>query len=496
MTQEARTVVVSPGWELGSRNADLPRPNSRPNVVRQEPAARTSRCEEWHGGNGTFRGPPLAKGNGNGRWWRKPPIPRHGLLHGDRMAVLTPRKVATYAGLLLIALELSDVAFVITVPRTASSHLLSFVLFFGLGGLLLWWGQKRPAPEATLPVPSAFWTVVAITLGVLLLVYGVFVGLVFSLVTSAGRAFLAFLEPWGLLGFGLIAYGGYRLAIGPARSAAAGRARALLSGILPESGVSPSRTEAGSTRDAELSALHQEVVVSVRDAYRETAPAIRALYWANYLTWTLAWVIFLGALTFGEFLAPPGSSNSVILALFLALAGLGVVEVGIGYPIRLRDLREADMRVSNGKVPDDWMLLWWVPYLFTARWILRTLGRWHRPPPETESSLLAASYSLLVYGRRLTRNARLWYLECFIILVLLGPFTAYVGLVVLGQRLAPAFGTAPLESLVALAGALLVLILAFAFLRWGYRRIDPLSERFATLESAEAELNREFWSRF
>lgn len=409
------------------------------------------------------------------------------------------RDAAIFVGVTLMALEFWDLAYVVWARVPFQNHLATLVVLLGGGGFLVWWGRRTPSPATPVPEPSPFWTVVAFSTGALLLAYGAAVGWILSLLFSPSRGFLAFLIPWGLSGLGLVAYGGARLAIAPRRAAAAGRARAALSGILPGP---PGESEGivRSEREASARRLRHDVVDLVQEAYAKSAPSIRAYYWTAFSAWLLVLgsiLVFL-ALTpgLGALGFPGPAGQGAGWALLVAAVAASTVEIGVGVPARARALADAGRSIAEGQAPDDWMLLWWVPELFTARLILRFLGRREAPKVVADGGALGTSLSLLSFGRRLVRFARLWHLLRFLVLLVIGPLAAFAGLLVLGHLINPAPSGTTASLAVAWGVALGVLVLDFLLLYRGFRRLDPVSQRLDTLESAEAEVARAFWDRF
>ena len=373
-------------------------------------------------------------------------------------------------------------------------------LWFVLPGLLLvLWGVHSPrVPSVDDGSRSTFWTAVSITVGALFTLYGLFVGLVLAFLFGATRGLLAFLSPWGVIGLALIGYGVGRALTYARRPWAIRESRSVLASIrtgvaaAPASGVPP-------TPDiTDLQAIHGEIVRSVEAVYRVTSPAIRAAMYLWWLSWIVGTVYIAAAVVspFGVILPLLGFPSGAIplfadLAL-IPLLGLGLLEVGVGVPARLAELNRSASDLRAGKIPEVWHLVWWIPYVYTARLIYRAVARSSRTSPTNpESSVLESSYAILRFGRWLSYYARYWYTSIFIFLVVGGLAALLLGTLI-GIDLTHAGGGA----FVGLAALLVVLVGAFWYLYKRYSVLDSLSDRLAMLGAAEEELARAFWSRF
>jgi len=417
---------------------------------------------------------------------------------------LTVRTLALGAGGVLIALGLSNVIFAVAARKPLGPYLVGALPFLLIALGLVWWARTRRAASVPTQPPSVFWTVVALVVGALLVGYGLLNGLIVSIIFSPSDAIASALIPWGILGGVLVAYGAYRLVRAGALQGGARQGEAVLEGIVGPLPTPYAANSPGELETLRLVALHRELVETVGRTYRATAPAIRAWLWSWFGLWlvAVASVAILIAPTLGVSWQAPGAGPPAtvpipIAVAILAAVALGVVEVGIGVQVRLRDLRRAGPLLAVGRVPDSWMLAWGWPFTYIAR-LLRGFGpvRSERTEPDSEASDLATSFALLQFGRRLAGYARFWYTTVFLLLLILGSFSAFVIVSVVAIVGFHGSVIAPYGAFLAFGSVLAVVLGAFGYLYHRYRVLDPIVERLGRLEEAELALERAFWSRF
>jgi hypothetical protein len=407
---------------------------------------------------------------------------------------------ASVLGALLIALGAENIVYALSTQPLSQlgSYVAGAAIPAILGALLLWWGLRRPSPESANAPPSTFGTAAALAVGALLLLLGTFLGLIFALALGAAEGLQVAFIPWDTAGLVLVTYGIRRATSSAPRTRAATEARAILERVRsPSAGPGPLPAPPGVDRSSLLK-MQGEILTTVRQAYRSTAPTIRLSLYAWLVLWTLfvAQALAYAANAFGvglPFLGlPPHRFPLAYGVEALVFAGLGVLEVGVGVPARLRALARVEADLVAGRVPEFWVLIWWLPFVYTAHLLWGLVrGTPAAAPAPTESSVLATSYSLLRFGRGLATYARAWYTSIFVVL-LLAAFPVFLVGDVLGITLAGGPAGAGLGWVAALA----VLVVAFAYLYRRYRTLDPLAQRLAVLGVADAELDRAFWAQF
>jgi hypothetical protein len=408
------------------------------------------------------------------------------------------RRVGGVLGGILIAFGLLDILYAAWVGPPLGPYISGASLFLIPGVLLLWWGFRRPSSEAATAVPSYFWTVVAIVVGVLLILFGALTGLVIALVLGASQGLEAAVIPWGIAGLALLAYGAVRAASSTRSARAASEARAILKRIQPLE-ASPGAVPTASRFDqSSLLKMQHEIADTVRKAYQATSPAIRRCLYAWLVTWILivAQALVYASNAFGvglPFLGlPPHTIPLAYAIVAIVVAGIGVLEVGIGVPARLGELAKAKLDLSTGRTPESWELIWWFPFVYAAHLLSTRIRRYPSAAPAPgESSILATSYSFLKFGRWLGLYARFWYTSVFL-LILTCAFPVFLAGDLVGITLAQG----PAGAAAGWVAALAVMTGAFTYLYYRYRALDPLAEQLAVLQEAETELSRAFWARF
>ncbi|HZY92967.1 MAG TPA: hypothetical protein VFG07_09405, partial [Thermoplasmata archaeon] len=325
--------------------------------------------------------------------------------------------------------------------------------------------------------------------------YGVLVGLLVSLVVSPGAALGAALVPWGLVGGFLLALGLYRLADSIRRNLARESAARLLWEASRAGGPLAGPTGPVPVQPEALVGVRDEILASARRLLTATSRTVQMILWASLIFNALAigWGVLVAVL--GPALAPTVVPPLPYWALGASVAGLAVIASPVCW-YRIRSFKEAESRLAAGQVPEDWMLGYWGALRATIRFF-STFGN-HAPagPPAGEASVLADSMALLRFGRRLAYTARAAYTTFFLLFLLVGPVG--VGLVTFGAGAYFSGGSPNLayETLLGWSGVLTVVGLDFLFLYSRLRVIDDVSRKLQTLQEAEAELTRAFWSRF
>lgn len=407
---------------------------------------------------------------------------------------LTRRTLGSAIGIGLILLEVPDVVYVLWNRVPFVTHLLPFALFVGLGTAFIWWGRQTPAPRLDDP-PQLFWTIAAIVVGFLLLLYGLIVGLILSFVLSPGAALGAALFPWGLVGVFLLALGFYRLADSVRRSVARERAARLIwqapgfeGALRGPGGETPFTPEV-------LGGVRSEILASARRLLTATSRTVRTILWTSLLFNALAvgWGALVGVL--GPTLAP-----AAVPPLPYWVLGATVVTLGlIGTPIcwyRLQSFKEAEARLAAGQVPEDWMLGYWGALRATIRFLSSRGSKGTTVPTPGESSVLADSMALLRFGNRLAYTARAAYTTFFLLFLLVGPIGLLLVTFGAGAYFSAGSPNIAYETLLGWSGVLALIAADFLFLYRRLRVVDEVTRRLQTLQEAETELARAFWSRF
>lgn len=407
------------------------------------------------------------------------------------------RLAALVAGGVLLALEAMDIAYVVTRHAPWTSHVGTFLLFVGAGLALLLWGS-RPAPSEPAYGPALFWTVVALTVGTLLLFVGAFQAVLAALFFGGASGLSTFLIPWGIMG-------GILVVIGARRLAQARPGNELPPPAWAIGGERAGRVTASPRVDvATLEATRRTVIDAVRDAYRTTYPGLR-LELLSFRTGGmggLAFAVYLLLLAVGVplFPTPFGPAPPASERLFTGLLGLLLGAIAFDWSWaahrRLGAFASAEAEIARGRVPLPWVTDWvpvGLPFQLLASAILRP-GDGREAFAPAEESVLASSFELLRFGRWLVTSARIWYTGVFLLWLLGGSLATYALIVSAGVALAP--GALPLVVLLASVSVLVVMVGAFAYLYRRYRRVDAVRGRLRGLEVGEAELTRAFWSRF